>query len=142
MMGMGKNGQKRGMSNEGELGHNPQAASVARAADMLSSEVGEEGTIEIFEMFLRDAMSRMDDIAAAHRNGDAAEMRRSAHSFKSVCETVGAGEFAGILRDIEKIAEMGNFEVAQKFIARADEELPEVVALLEVEVERMRERMG
>jgi histidine phosphotransfer protein HptB len=124
-----------------DAGHHadaPPAASIARAANMLSSEVGEDGTIEIFELFLRDARSRAEDTARAQKAGNADELRRAAHSFASVCRTVGAEDFASILEGVERCAMMGSFAMAEKLMARAFDELPGVLALVEVEVERLR----
>ncbi len=123
-------------------GDSTPSSTIARAANMLTSEVGPEGTIEIFELFVRDARSRADETANAHQARNAMELRRAAHSFASVCRTVGADDFATILEAVERSAVVADFNAASGLITRAFQELGGVLRLVESEVDRLRKEVA
>ncbi len=116
--------------------------SINRAADLLASEVDDEGTIEIFELFLRDAAARVGDIQQAYEAQEAAELRRAAHSFASVCRTVGAHEYARISENLENSALAGDLSSATAEISQICKMLPPVLRLVEQAVARLRARGG
>jgi HPt (histidine-containing phosphotransfer) domain-containing protein len=79
--------------------------SVIRA---LCDALGDEGAVEIVELYL-DALeperARLDDALAG---GDALAIRRSAHDLKATSGTVGAMQIADVLAKIERLAAAGN----------------------------------
>ena len=117
-------------------------ASIAAAANMLSSEVGEEGTVEIFELFVRDARARAEEAARAHVAEDAPALHRAAHTFASVCRTVGAIQYATILEELEDRAQAGDLAASEPLVIKTLDLLPEVIALVEREMARLREKVG
>jgi histidine phosphotransfer protein HptB len=59
---------------------------------------------------------------SALAEGDAAEVRRMAHTLKSNGATLGATEFAELCRSLEQQAKDGRLEEAPALVARIEEE--------------------
>jgi HPt (histidine-containing phosphotransfer) domain-containing protein len=84
----------------------------------LSSELGEEDTVEVLEAFLADTSRKMGAMAAAV--GDRSTIKREAHSIKSSAATFGFSELSALARQLEASAEtMSGAELEQSVDALA-----------------------
>jgi len=76
--------------------------------DTFRREMAEAGAAEavdgIVESFVQNLAVRIEAIGAAARAGDAAEVARLAHAFKSSAAQLGAAKLAGLLTEIEASA--------------------------------------
>lgn len=69
----------------------------------LSSELGEEDTVEVLKAFLADTSRKMGVMASALQ--DRSTLRREAHSIKSSAATFGFAELSALAREIESRSE-------------------------------------
>lgn len=67
----------------------------------LQDSMGADFAAELVTTFLQEAPVMIADLKAAAAAGDAADLRRAAHSIKSNAAIFGAGPLADIARDIE-----------------------------------------
>jgi HPt (histidine-containing phosphotransfer) domain-containing protein len=106
---------------------------VALAA--LQEMVGgdQEFLAEMIDTFLDDGPARLAEMEAASLAGDAAELRRAAHTLKSNCRTFGATALADRCQRIEDLANAGSLDDISALIASVAAGYPEVVAALEAE---------
>jgi CheY-like chemotaxis protein len=71
-------------------------------------EAGAEDAVPaILETFRSTAPARMTDLATAVAAANADQIQRAAHAYKSAAATVGAGELARLLGDVEAAARAG-----------------------------------
>jgi histidine phosphotransfer protein HptB len=73
--------------------------------------------------FLTDAQSLMASLRTALERGDAAELRRTAHTLKSNGQTFGAGSFSDLCRELEERAKSGELAGAGELADRIEREL-------------------
>jgi HPt (histidine-containing phosphotransfer) domain-containing protein len=59
---------------------------------------------DVLGLFLADAPVRIEAIAAAASSGDAAALRRSAHTFKGAAGAIGATALQAACRELEELA--------------------------------------
>ncbi len=77
----------------------------AALADLLETVGGDrEFLAELIETYLGDSPGLFGELRAGLAEGDAAAVRRAAHTLKSTSATFGATRLAGICRDIEAAA--------------------------------------
>jgi HPt (histidine-containing phosphotransfer) domain-containing protein len=69
----------------------------------LSSELGQEDTVEVLKAFLTDTSRKMGIMASVV--GDRSTIKREAHSIKSSAATFGFAELSVLAREIEARAE-------------------------------------
>lgn len=69
----------------------------------LSSELGQEDTVEVLKAFLADTSRKMGVMASAVQ--DRSTVKREAHSIKSSAATFGFAELSALAREIESRAE-------------------------------------
>ena len=69
----------------------------------LSSELGEEDTIEVLKAFLTDTSRKLGIMASA--TGDRSTVKREAHSIKSSAATFGFAELSALARKLEASSE-------------------------------------
>lgn len=124
------------MSQRRELG---VPAVLDRAAmDELAEMTGGDPEFlgELIDTFFADGSELLAAIGTAASGGDAAGLRRAAHTLKSNARTFGAMALGEVCQSIEERAAAGELEGVEELIARAQGEYPVVVAALE------RERAG
>jgi HPt (histidine-containing phosphotransfer) domain-containing protein len=64
---------------------------------------GEDFINELIDTFLEDAPKMIAEIKSAFAAHDAETFRRAAHSLKSNANTFGAGQLAGLAKDLEML---------------------------------------
>jgi PAS domain S-box-containing protein len=83
---------------------------------------GDDFLAEVIDTFLADVGTLLATLRRALDEGDAAEVRRMAHSLKSNGATLGATEFAELCRALEQQAKEGHLEDAPGLVARIEKE--------------------
>ena len=103
-------------------------AVLARLADGTG---GDEGFVsELIEQFVADAPRLVAAARAGLDAGDAAEVRRAAHTLKSNAATFGAHALAGRSRELEDAAKRGALEGASEQVDAVGSELDLVLEAL------------
>lgn len=97
---------------------------------------------ELIDLFLQNAPRFLEDMETAHRRGNAAELRRLAHTFKSNAGMVGANSLARICQSLEDTAKAGDMDTAGKLLAQVQSEYERVQQELTVFRAGLDERMG
>ncbi len=92
------------------------------ALESLRELGGDEFVAEGIDTFLADVETLLATLRRALDEGNAAEVRRMAHTLKSNGATLGATEFAELCRALEKQAKDGRLEDAPGLVARIEEE--------------------
>jgi PAS domain S-box-containing protein len=98
------------------------AALDVAALESLRELGGDDFLAEVIDTFLADVGTLLATLRRALDEGDAAEVRRMAHSLKSNGATLGATEFAELCRALEQQAKDGHLEDAPGLVARIEEE--------------------
>ena len=101
------------------------------AVDSLRELGGDEFLGEVIETFLEDAPMLIATLRTSLEQGDAEELRRAAHSLKSNGQTFGAGDFAGLCRQLEERAKQHELDGASGLIDRIDHEYGALAEALE-----------
>jgi HPt (histidine-containing phosphotransfer) domain-containing protein len=97
---------------------------------------GDEFLSDMIGTFFADAPSLMASLRAALERGDAAEVRRAAHTLKSNGQTFGGGSFSQVCRQLEERAKRGELDGVGELADRIDGEyaaLAEALAPLRLE---------
>lgn len=81
----------------------------------LSSELGEDDTVEVLKAFLADTSRKIGGMAAAA--GDRSTIKREAHSIKSSAATFGFAELSALARTLEANSEAMSAAALPDFIA-------------------------
>lgn len=109
-------------------------AALDRAAlDGLLEMTGgdEEFLAEMIDTFLADGQTLLAEMkTAAAAAGDAAALRRAAHTLKSNSRTFGATALGDLCQEIEERAAAGNVDDAGELVGRVESDYPAVVAAL------------
>jgi len=105
----------------------PEAAAVRHRLEELRSEVGMEVLASLIEMFLADAVSRIEKLHRELAAQDAQGVHETAHALKGSCLNLGVNELASLCSHIEDLGESGRLS-----------EVPDVLARVEVEFESVR----
>jgi CheY-like chemotaxis protein len=94
----------------------------AAALESLRELGGDDFLAEVIDTFLADVPILLATLRRALDEGDAAEVRRAAHTLKSNGATLGATEFAELCRALEQHAKDGRLEGAPGLVAQVEEE--------------------
>ena len=103
------------------------------AMDGMREMVGgdDEFLADLIDTFLKDAPQMLSDMRQALKTGDAAVLRRIAHSLKSNSASFGAMALGELCRELEMIGKANLLDGADELITRADTEFIRVQAALE-----------
>ena len=88
---------------------------------------------EMIDVFLADAVELLDSMDGTLARGDAAALRRAAHTLKSNSRTFGASVLADLCQEIEGRAAAGELDGLTPLVARARASYPSVVVALRAE---------
>ena len=118
-------------------GHNESGLLDRTALDALQEMVGDDSAfyVEMIDTYLADAPSLLAEMQAAAQSGDAATLRRSAHTLKSNSRTFGALALGDLCQQIEEFAANGMVEAATPLVDDVTKQLPTVTAALAAERE-------
>ena len=86
---------------------------------------------EIFKTFLADAPGMLAEMRRSLERGDAATLRRAAHSLKSNTADFGATALSDLCRELEMMGKTGVLEGAAQKLASVEAEWAQVRAALE-----------
>ena len=105
------------------------------ALDELSEMTGGDPEFlgELIDTFFADGSELLAAIGTAASGGDAAGLRRAAHTLKSNARTFGAVALGEVCQTIEERAAAGDLDGVEELVARAQGEYPAVVAALDRE---------
>jgi CheY-like chemotaxis protein len=99
-------------------------------------DVGIEDAVDgIIDVFMQAADERIAVLNTALAAGDAPEIKRAAHAFKSSVGTIGAARLAALLEQIEKAAAAGDLAQARALGRWFEQESAAVTAYLRQERE-------
>jgi HPt (histidine-containing phosphotransfer) domain-containing protein len=99
---------------------------------------GDEGFVrEIIELFLEDAVKRMDDLDAMMAAGSGADFTRAAHSIKGACSNFGATDLAKLCAQIETMGREGRMTETKGLLPGLRREFSRVRLALEAEMARL-----
>lgn len=103
-----------------------------RALENLTELVGGPAELrELLDDFLgRYAPSLLVEVRAAHERGDAADLRRTAHSLKSNAASFGARALAGACLALESLAATGSLEGAAEAVRAVEDAHARLVPIL------------
>lgn len=83
---------------------------------------------KILRVFLESADPQMHQIESAILNGDAENLRQSAHALKSSAANIGAENFSAILKLLELHGKAGNLEQARMLQESMQQQYRQVIA--------------
>lgn len=113
---------------------NPCALSAEERARVLQRLGGDENLFrELVEYFVEDSAQILDQMRAAARSRDAAELERAAHSIKGLAANFEGRAAVEIARDIEGLAQSGSIESLEPLIGQLDECVRQLLAVLQAE---------
>ncbi len=92
------------------------------AIESLRQLGGDDFLAEVIDTFVADVGTLLATLRCALDKGDAAEVRRMAHTLKSEGATLGASEFAELCGALERQAKDGRLEEAPGLVVRIEEE--------------------
>jgi PAS domain S-box-containing protein len=105
-------------------------ATVRQRVDELRTEVGAEVLASLVEMFLADAMSRIEKLHRELAVQDAAAVHETAHALKGSCLNFGADVLARLCAEIEDLSEADRLQYVGSLLSRLDSEYETVRAEL------------
>jgi HPt (histidine-containing phosphotransfer) domain-containing protein len=117
----------------------PLRPAVAPALDLavlaqLREAVGESTTAGMAETFLAEGPALVATLRRSVEEGDAAELRRAAHTLKSNAATFGGAALAALCQELERMGETGAADGAADLVSRAEAEHERVRSELEAEL--------
>jgi CheY-like chemotaxis protein len=101
------------------------------ALESLREVGGDDFLAEVIDTFLADLPTLLAALQHALEEGNAAEVRRAAHTLKSNGATLGASDFAEACRVLEQQAKDGRLEDAAGLVERIEEERSSLERALE-----------
>ena len=116
-----------GMQSEGAV----DVAALENLASSLGGREGWEAVEDLIEAFLEDAPTGIATLRDAVDRGDAAAVRRLAHSLRSNGATFGAQAFAEVCRELEALGRQDELDGAPALVERAAEKWQDVRQALE-----------
>lgn len=100
-------------------------------------EAGEPDPLaELIDTYLADTPERLNDLQRALSEGNAALMRRVAHSLKGSSSNFGADRMVELCRQLEELARDGHLEGATDLVNAVETKFTAVKAALEIERNR------
>jgi HPt (histidine-containing phosphotransfer) domain-containing protein len=90
-----------------------------------------EFLMDLIDTFLTDAPQMLMDMRQALADGNAALLRRSAHSLKSNSAEFGATALSALCRELEELAQAGALDGVSEKITQAEAEYAKTQAALE-----------
>jgi HPt (histidine-containing phosphotransfer) domain-containing protein len=105
-----------------------EAAIDPSALEVLSETTGgdPEFLAELIDTYLSDAVEQFAAMDAAFAAGDAAALRRAAHSLKSNSATFGATALTALARQLEELGKAAELDAAGTLLAEARQEFARV----------------
>jgi CheY-like chemotaxis protein len=103
------------------------------ALETLLEIVGGEPALlrELIDSFLEEAPPLVGTLRQALEQGDAAELRRAAHTIKSSSNDFGATTLAELCQELETMGKAGTLDGAAELVAQVEHEYEQVRAALE-----------
>ena len=98
----------------------------------LSSELGQEDTVEVLNVFLADTSRKMGIMASAVR--DRSKFKLEAHSIKSSAATFGFAELSALARKLEANSEATSVVERQEFVQALHRAFGRVSALAQAQL--------
>jgi HPt (histidine-containing phosphotransfer) domain-containing protein len=110
----------------------PPAALDGAALEALTEMTGgdPEFLAELIDTFLEDGSRLLAEIQAAAANGDAATLRRAAHTLKSNGRTFGAAALGELCQELETRAAAGQLAEVEGLVGRVAAEYTAAAAAL------------
>jgi PAS domain S-box-containing protein len=101
--------------------------------EMLLEVVGGESALlaELVDSFLEEVPPLLANLRQALERGDAAELRRAAHTIKSSSNDFGATTLAELCQELENMGKIGTLDGADELVARVEGEYEQVRVALE-----------
>ncbi len=94
-------------------------------------EAGAEEAVDgILALFVEQSPERLEVLAAATSRGDAAEITKAAHAFKSAAGSVSARTLAALLQEVEDAGRAGDIPLARAKFERVRGDAEDVLAYL------------
>jgi HPt (histidine-containing phosphotransfer) domain-containing protein len=103
------------------------------ALETLLEVVGGEPALlgELIDSFLEETPPLLNNLRQALGQGDAAELRRAAHTIKSSSNDFGATTLAELCQELETMGKAGTLDRAAEVVAQAEKEYEQVRVKLE-----------
>ena len=111
----------------------PPPVDMDRLTDLAG---GEEGLAELVELYLTQTAGQIESMRAAIQAGQAAEVRRIAHSAAGANATCGMEGVVASLRELERMGECGDIAEAPAHIESVSREFDRIKAFLEKHMAR------
>jgi PAS domain S-box-containing protein len=99
----------------------------------LAGNVSPELLIELIDIFLKDAPSRLEAMRAALAAGDAPAVGKTAHALKGGCSYVGATRMCDLCNKLEDQGRDGSLEGMEDYLSELEREFGRVRRALEAE---------
>jgi HPt (histidine-containing phosphotransfer) domain-containing protein len=96
----------------------------------LKNSLGDDFIAELIEAYCQETPQLIERLQQALALGDASGFRLVAHSIKSSSAAFGAGEFAGLARELEMLGKAGDLGSAGPGVARLAREYEKVASVL------------
>ena len=89
---------------------------VSKTLESLRRDIGDEATTELVTDFVDTTPERLDEMCNCLKSSALEDLRRLAHSYKSVCQIYGLNLMSDLCADLEKTALSGDTSTSDKLI--------------------------
>jgi HPt (histidine-containing phosphotransfer) domain-containing protein len=98
----------------------------------LAQDIGEDGVLEIVQLFIDDTPRAAATLRDAFTRGDAEGLHRSAHTLKSTSATVGAWKLSFACMEVERLAKAGDLAACGTHVSAVSTEYAKALKDLEL----------
>lgn len=96
----------------------------------LYRDIGKDGTVELVADFLESTPERLNEMLESLNSPDLKNLRRLAHSYRSVCQIYGLNLMSSVCADLEKSALEEDKVSSEKLIKEIKELFKAVVPVM------------
>lgn len=104
---------------------------ISKTLKVLRRDIGDEATTELIADFVKITPERLDEMAHCLESSYHEDLRRLAHSYKSVCQIYGLNLMSNLCADLEKSAMSGDNATSDKVICQIKELFDALVPVIE-----------
>ncbi len=87
----------------------------------LKADIGSDAAADLIHAFLATTPDRFEELRQAIRLSDATNLRRIAHSYKSVCQIFGLEALSTQCKNLEEDAQAENFDASARLLKEIEE---------------------
>ncbi len=124
----GRTASRRSVAAAGELAAGKDSGVIDWKMALQSAGGDEALLADLLTAFLQECPAMMEQSLAAYRRGDAATLRRAAHTLKGSLRYLGAGAAAQLASELESAAQHAELALVVKLLPRLESEVGPLLA--------------